>query len=262
MNGTPSPSDTGTYVYCVAPAQPFVGGSVHFSSPAIGRQGGEVRWIQHNDLVAVVSTSPRIRYTLRREYLEAHERVVEETMAHTDVLPVSFGSVAESDERVRSRLLSRRFDELHQYLEYVRGRVELGVRAHWNRERVFEEVVAENPEIRGLRENIAGRSPEATYYERIQLGEMTEATIVAKREAEADALLSALSPLAEETKVNKELTDMMVLNAAFLVDKTREQLFDAQVQSISETETGRLILQYVGPVPPYNFVNLRVHWQE
>jgi hypothetical protein len=62
--------------------------------------------------------------------------------------------------------------------------------------------------------------------------------------------------------VNKNLSDMMLLNAAFLVDKSQEQAFDARVQALGEAQAGRQIFQYVGPLPPYNFVDLRVRWEE
>jgi Gas vesicle synthesis protein GvpL/GvpF len=62
--------------------------------------------------------------------------------------------------------------------------------------------------------------------------------------------------------VNKNLSDMMLLNAAFRVDKSQEQAFDARVQALGEAQAGRQIFQYVGPLPPYNFVDLRVRWEE
>jgi hypothetical protein len=62
--------------------------------------------------------------------------------------------------------------------------------------------------------------------------------------------------------LNDNLGDMMLLNAAFLVDKTQEQAFDAQVQTLGAAQAGRLIFQYVGPLPPYNFVDIRLQWEE
>src|SRR5207248_912419 len=110
--------------------------------------------------------------------------------------------------------------------------------------------------------SLAGQAPEATHYERIQLGELTAAAIQRKSEAEAASLLEALEPLAAETRVNENQADMMLLNAAFLVDKARIPAFDARVQALGEAQTGRQIFQYVGPLPPYNFVDVRMHWED
>ena len=54
----------------------------------------------------------------------------------------------------------------------------------------------------------------------------------------------------------------MLLNAAFLVDKSQEQAFDARVQALGAAQAGRQIFRYLGPLPPYTFVDIRVHWEE
>jgi hypothetical protein len=218
--------------------------------------------VRHDDLAAVVSTAPRMRYTLRREYLTAHEGVVEEAMRHSDVLPVSFGTLAESDGQVVGMLLKSERDRLHAYLDYVRDRVDLELKVYWNQEWLFHEIVHEHVEIRELRDFIGAHSPEATYFERIQLGELIEKAIHDKQQEEAAAIVHELAPLAFETKVNQELTDLMILNASFLVDKPQEATFDAAIQELSRRESGRLAFQYVGPVPPYNFVTVRVRWED
>jgi Gas vesicle synthesis protein GvpL/GvpF len=257
-----APSSGGTYVYCVARAQPFGKGSPPLTTRGIGGRGHVVRAIEYADLAAVVSDAPETRYETSRENLATHQHVLEEAMTRSDVLPVSFGTVASSDQKVRGKLLEPEFDELHRQLDYVRGRVELGLRVLWHRERLFSEIVAENNEVRALRDSTAGGSPDATYYDRIRLGELTAAAINLKRDQEADSLLEALHPLAVETRLNSNITDMMILNAAFLVDRTRVEAFDDAVRAIDEAQAGRLIFRYVGPLPPYNFVNISVSWEE
>ena len=56
--------------------------------------------------------------------------------------------------------------------------------------------------------------------------------------------------------------DRMVLNAAFLVEKSREAEFDHAVSRLDEELGPRALFKYVGPVPPYNFVNITVNWNE
>jgi Gas vesicle synthesis protein GvpL/GvpF len=261
MDQTPPPH-TGTYIYCVAHAQPFEkNGSSLFATPGIGGHD-KVRLVTYDDLAAVVSDAPQEDYAVTRENLLAHQRVVTQAMTRSDVLPVAFGTVAESDQQVQEQLLRGAADELHRALEEVRGCIELELKVLWNEERLFAELVAENDDIRALRDSLANQPPEATQYERIQLGERVAAALQRKSEAEAAALLEALEPLAVATRVNENQTDMMLLNAAFLVDKSQEQAFDATVHALGAAQAGRQIFQYVGPLPPYNFVDLRVHWEE
>lgn len=262
MSETPSPSSAGTYVYCVARAEAFCDGAPPLSARSIGGRGDPVRSVRFLDLAAVVSDSPAARYDIGRENTMAHQLVIEEAMARSEVLPVRFSTVARSAEEVEARLLRRRYGELHGLLQYLRGRVELGLKVFWQRDRLFAEIASESDQIRALRDAMMGKPPEQTHYQRIQLGQLIEGALLNRRDREAEAMLELLRPLAAETKVNKILTDMMVLNAAFLVDTTREAAFDAQVSQLDEAQAGRLILKYAGPLPPYNFVNIAVQWEE
>jgi hypothetical protein len=221
-----------------------------------------VRIVTYDDLAAIVSDAPQEDCEVNRENLLAHQRVIMQAMTRSDVLPVSFGTVADSDQQVQEQLLHGVADELHRALEEVRGCIELELKVLWNEEQLFSEIVAENDDIRALRDRLAGQAPEATQYERIQLGELVAAALQRKSDAEAAALLDALEPLAVETRVNENQTDMMLLNAAFLVDKVQEQAFNARVQALGEAQAGRQIFQYVGPLPPYNFVDMRLRWEE
>jgi hypothetical protein len=257
-----APSDGGTYVYCIGYARELANGSPAFAAPGVGGRGDAVRTVDYADLVAVVSDAPELRVQISRANLGAHQHVLEEAMTHSAVLPVSFGTVASNDQEVREKLLKREFDELHRYLEYVQGRVELGLRVFWNREWLYSEIVAENDEIRGLRDSLAGRPSDTRVYERIHLGQLTEAAVNLKRDHETESILSALQPLAVETRLNGIVTETMILNAAFLVGKGLLQAFDAEVAALGVGQEERLIFRYVGPLPPYSFVSLNVNWED
>jgi hypothetical protein len=159
-------------------------------------------------------------------------------------------------------VLQRRYEELNQLLAEMENRVELGLKAIWYEEVIFREIVEENQAIRRLRDSLIGRSAEETYYDRIRLGEMIEAAVNEKRNEESEMILDQLRPLVHKTRANKVLTDRMVLNAAFLVDRSREGEFDQVVQQLDAQMGKRMMFKYVGPVPPYNFVNIVVHWDQ
>src|SRR5687767_4857301 len=158
-------------------------------------------------------------FDITRDNVMAHQRVVEASMRHSDVLPVAFGTVARDDQDVREKLLRREHDALHDHLAYVHGRVELGLKVLWNRDRLFAEIVAERDDIRRLRDLLADQPPDSAYFERIQLGELTNAAIAEKRDRDAEAVLERLRPLAADLEFGGLLTDMMVLNASFLIDR-------------------------------------------
>lgn len=248
----------GKYMYCLIrcpePRQ--------FTNLGIGERGDTVHTVHFMDLAAVVSNSPIVEYESSRRNMMAHTVVLEEVMREFTILPVRFGTVAPSTEAPVEKVLKRRFGELQGLLREMEGRVELGIKAFWYEGGIFPEIVEESPPIRRLRDGLAGRRPEETYYERIRLGEIIEAALWKKRDVDAERILAYLRPLAHQTQVNKVVTDRMVLNAAFLVETARQPDFDAAVKRLDEEMGKRLIFKYVGPVPPYNFVNIVVHWEE
>jgi hypothetical protein len=249
-------SQNATYVYGVALAKPFGDGNPPLRVPGIGGVAAPVRTIPLMDLVAVVSDVPGLRLDLSRENLLAHQRVLEEVLNRSDVLPFSFGAVAGNDEEVREVLLRDAYDSLLEQLEYVRGCVELEVKVFWDEERLFAEIAEENEDVRALRDAIASMPEDAGAGERITLGQLTEAEIELKSAWESDYVLDFLEPHAAELMISPNLTTTMVVNAAFLVERAREQEFDEAVAAIAEANAGRLIFNYVGPLAPYSFINL------
>lgn len=248
----------GQYLYCIIRSED----PRQFVTRGIGERGDTVRTVHYNDLAAVVSASPVVEYERTRRNMMAHTVVLEEVMQEFTILPVRFGTIAPSTEALQDQVLKRRYAELDNLLREMEGRIELGVKAFWYEEAIFRQIVEETPAIRSLRDSLTGRSPEETYYDRIRLGEMVEAAMGKKREEDAEKLLARLRPLAYKTRVNKTITDRMVLNAAFLLDRNREPEFDQAVQGLDAEMGQRLMLKYVGPVPAYNFVNIVVHWDD
>ena len=256
-----SETPEGKYLYCIIRSpQPR-----QFTSLGIGERGDVVRTVSYRDLAAVVSDSPVAEYDNSRRNMMAHTHVLEEVMREFTILPARFGTVSPGDNGVKAiqeQVLQRRYGEFLGLLGELKGRVELSVKAFWYEDAIFGEIVEQSPPISRLRDSLMGRPAEETYYERIRLGEMIESAMWKKRDEDAETALVRLRPLVYQTRANKVITDRMVLNAAFLVDQNREAEFDQAVQQLDADMGERLMFKYAGPVPPYNFVNIVIHWDE
>lgn len=255
--------DEGVYIYCIVPARKWHSVEGRLRTPAMGSPGRSIRLVRNadGDLAALVSDSPLIEYAISRDNLLTHEGVIEEAMAYSDVVPLRFGTMATSDDEVREALLEERQDVLHRLFARMEGRVELGLKVFWQRERLFAEIAAEDDTIRALRYAMQATGA-PSFVQRLDLGRMTEQAVLGKREHEANRILDALDPLADETIVAPLRSDLMVLNAAFLVERSRVPAFDTAVGQLEATESGRLVIRYVGPVPPYSFANLVIDGEE
>ncbi len=248
--------EPGKYFYCIIRnPEPR-----EFLTRGIGEQGALVHTVVHNDLAAVVSDSPVEEYDNSRRNMIAHTNVLEEVMREYTILPVRFGMVAPSVQAIREQMLRRRYKELDQLLRKMNGKVELGLKAFWYEDSIYKEIIATNPMIQQLRDSLVGRTAEETYYQRIKLGELVETAMKTRREDDAALIMRAVSPMAIDTRINATITERMVLNAALLVEHTREPEVDQIVQQLDADLGRRLIFKYVGSAPPYNFVNLIIRW--
>ncbi len=250
-------SDVAQYLYCIIRSrEPRT-----FETLGMGERGDVVHTINFEDLAVVTSDSPHERYDNTRRNMMAHMRVLDEVMSDFTLLPIRFDSVAPRPQAVREQLLKARYRELCTLLDEMKDRIEIGLKAFWYEDVIFREIVQDNPTIRRLRDGLEGRSLEETYYDRIQLGELVESALGARRTEDAENLLARLRPLAEKVQVNPTIADHMVTNAALLITRAREPAFDAAVRALDAEMGRRLLIKCVGPVAPYNFVNVTMRWR-
>lgn len=238
----------GKYLYCI----------IKESKPQKfwidGIEGKEVYSVTQGKLAGVVSDSEIKEYFLTRENLLIHQKVIEEVSKQYSALPISFGTVAANTEEVKEKILKPRERELQDLLENIDGKIELGLKALWiDMKSVFQEIAENSPTIRNLK-----KSKNTSYQQRISAGELVGKLFEEKREIEKKQILEPLIKIAEDLKENKILGEDMILNAAFLVKKTKEKEFDKVVQTIGKKLDGRIKFMYVGPMPPFNFIELRL----
>lgn len=246
-------ADTAVYVYgVIRDGDPLILDDV----PPIGG-AGPVYTLSHCGLAAVLSGDPLPRYEVTRANVRGHEAVIDSVMRTTEILPTRLGTVLPSPQWVATNFLEKRGDELLRLLDRVAGRVELGLKASWTGLRpVFAEAVAGDRGLRALRDRLARNPAAATYEARLELGGQAARILAAKREQEADELARGLEPYAVDIRRNDPVTELMVLNAAFLIDRLRVEPFEAAVQDLDRAREGWLSFVLAGPLPPYNFVGL------
>src|SRR3954466_5056059 len=182
-----------------------------------------------NGLGALTSDVPGEELEAGREELLTHSRVLEEALGDGAVLPMRFGVVMPDEDTVRARLLDPHREELEAQLEEMSGKVEMNVKAIYDEAAVLGEVLAENPDIARAREKIQGRSEDASYYERIDLGERIVGALQAKREADEHANVNALAAPALELEVSEPMHERMAVNASFLVAEDGLEKFAADL---------------------------------
>ncbi|MEI6422260.1 MAG: GvpL/GvpF family gas vesicle protein [Lentisphaerota bacterium] len=243
----------GKYLYCIFASDV----PEKFTSTGIGTRGDEIYSVCYDGLAAVLSNSPVKSYRATRDNMMAHETIVEEVMKKHTVLPVRFATIAESDDKIRE-ILKREHVKFKGLLEKFDSKKELGVKTIFKEEVIYSEIQKKYKAIAELKSSIISLPPEKTYSQRMKIGEMVEAALKNEVELLKKEILSILSPLAVEVKVNNAFGERMIVNAAFLVEKDREEIFYRSVNDIDAKYGDRIKLKYVCEVPPFNFVNLTI----
>jgi hypothetical protein len=246
---------TGLYIYGLMATE----ANMDTASLGVGIAMAEVRLWRGPTLAALVSGVADEAVAQTRRNLLAHTAVLERAMAHANVLPMRFGTLA-PDERALASCLAANAASFHAAIASIHGRVELGVKASWREGVVYAEIIAADTVLARMRDRLMRRPATETYYERVELGRRIEAALEKRRAAETSTILAELSPLAEREAELRTLDADMILNRAFLVPRRSEALFDARMAALAELHAARMQFRYVGPVPPYNFIQLQAGW--
>src|SRR3954467_14950348 len=243
----------GRYVYGVIEArEPF-----NFGKIGIGGVGENVYSVHHGDVAAVVSKTPVFIFDPTRENALAHEHVIETVMKANTIIPMSFGTVFRTDDDIREVLRSI-YPSLKDVLKQMEGKVEFGLKVMWERDHVIEELKREHEEIHRFHQEITRKHLQSTYLARMQLGRMIEKALAERSAQYVREIYDGLRDACVASRDNKPIGDKMILNAAFLIQRAREDEFDAAVNRVARKFGTRLNFKYTGPWPPYNFVNIRL----
>jgi Gas vesicle synthesis protein GvpL/GvpF len=221
-----------------------------------GIAGAPLRLVIGEDAAALVSELGTDRVRLGREEVLVHARVLDRALKRGPVLPMRFGVVMSGPDEIRSRLLDEHGAELRAQLAELEGKVEIRIRAAYDEQSLLREIVRDHPEIASLRASVQGRAEDASYYERIRLGELVAAALERRRDRDAHEIAGALAGAALAVEAAEPAHERVVLQASFLVERARLKEFDAILDQVADGYGGQIRFKYTGPLPPHSFVEL------
>ena len=241
------------YIYAITRA----GAPIPVGLPCVGNPDSGLRSISIGALAAIVSAVDEPEVMAARRHMMAHTKLLEAAMAIATILPMRFGIIVDSVDAIAAAITPKANDLLAM-LDNLDGRIEAGIRASWNEAVLYHEIVAVRPDLGRRADAFKKVNPNATYYDRIDLGRDVDSAMAVKRFEEKKVLMARLKPLAIKHVDLPEGDDMNVMNVALLVDRAREAEVVAAIEAIDREEGNRLNLKIVSPAPVYNFVKLRL----
>lgn len=231
-----------------------VGAAAAVPEELVGRAGQPVRLVGDDSLRVVVSDVDEDA-PVKRDDLLAHAHVLEAFAESTSVAPMQFGVVMPDEETVQRELLAERREELVELLRIFDGLVQLTVTADFAEEEALREVMQRNPELVSLRDVVRrGDAPDKESWE-LQLGEAVAADLEQLRDSDGAYITDHVASHAEAVAVQDNRGALQVANVALLVRRDARSGLDEAVAVLREELRPRVRLRYVGPQPPYAFID-------
>jgi hypothetical protein len=227
-----------------------VGSAAPLPGNLIGRLDRPVRRIEDGPLAALVSDVGEDE-RVRRADLLAHAHLLEAVAAVTTVIPTRFGVLVPDDDTVRQELLGRQRGQLLGLLEAFEGCVQVTVHASYDEEAALREVLRRDPGLAAARSSVDGADTAA----QVRLGEAVGAALASLRESAADLVVERLRPHAVAASLGEVRGAYDVASVALLVRREDQARTDAAVTALGREVAGQISLRYVGPQPPYAFLD-------
>ncbi|MGN9810575.1 GvpL/GvpF family gas vesicle protein [Micromonospora sp. BQ11] len=241
--------ETGLFVYGIVPSdvEPTP------DAPGVGDPPGEVTAVRHGELAALVSEVPLEGPLGRPADLTAYQELLDGTVAVAPILPVRFGTVVTGSDAVVD-LLDAHHDRFADALDELEGRIQYTVHARFDEATLIAGILADNPAAADLADQVKGQPEVTSREQRIRLGEMISQAVELAREAENRHVLDLLSPLAVAAAPRPPSNELDAANAAFLVERDREDEFIGAVEEYADQRQKLIRTRLLGPLAPYDFV--------
>lgn len=222
----------------------------------VGSPPSPVQLLRHQRVGALVSEIETDAPLGTPDDLRAHARILDAVAAaRTPVLPLRFGSVVRDTDAVANDLLGPLEERLAAALEEFNDLAQFTLRGVYRQDRMLKEILLARPELVQLREEIAQRSADAGYSQRIRLGETISQEIAARREADSEVLLDRLTPLAVAVSRLSPSSAEAAVDVSLLVHGSKRAALEAAAEDLAREWAGRIDLRLLGPLAPYDFMS-------
>ena len=220
----------------------------------VGRAGQPARIVGDDSLRGGVGGGEEDA-PVQRQALRAPAHVLEALAESMTVAPMQFGVVMPDEETVRRELLAERRDELLELLRIFDGLVQLTITAEFAEDEALREVMQRNPELVALRDVVRrGDAPDHQAWE-VQLGEAVAADLERLRDSDGAYITDQVAAHAQAVAPQEVRGALQVANVALLVRRDARSGLDETVAVLREGLRPRVRLRYVGPQPPYAFLD-------
>jgi hypothetical protein len=213
--------------------------------------------VNYRDLALVFSEVTSASLQLSKENALNHHQVIARLMKQQTIIPFSFGTIFNEVDQMTG-LLTAAYGEIKNTLKQLDNKLEMGLKVIWKKEALTNRLERDYEHLKDLKEEIMSLPSDSAYGPAIILGQRVEAAMQEMQSFYEEQIYSPLQAISLDSRLNKLLNERMILNAAFLVSRDQETVFDTKVNELYEQHQEEFKFMYSGPWPPYNFIDLKL----
>jgi hypothetical protein len=241
----------GIYIYAI-------GHSGDGALPVLeGILGQPVYRLASGALGAIVSECALDIVRAERKHLAASQRVLSTLNKEFDLLPMAFGTVAQSADALID-FLDEYSEMLGARLRDIAGTVEMSVRLSLDVPDAIAYLVQSTPELKIARDRLFGRHRAPSHGERMRLGQLCDEALRRYRDTKTAQMLTLLGPSCAEIRTLPVGLEKQIANLAMLVPRDAVERFEAAVNDLAAQLPDEFAFTMGGPWPPHNFVQLEL----
>jgi gas vesicle protein GvpL/GvpF len=258
------------YLYCIGEREslaPLIEGALLCAIESDAR----IEMIAAGDIAAIASEVPLADYgegaiaerlsdpswTALRAM--RHEQVAEHFARLASVIPLRFGAIYLSRERIE-QMLSENREQFSEIINRLRGREEWGINIYVNRAELKEAVTTISPRLRELGERAAAASPGKGYLLRKEIESLKADEVRAQMRRAISEIESELARLSDDSTRLRAMKDEAgehgeaAAKLAFLVSRDGFDEFRAAAERLAQRHAASgFRIELTGPWPGYNF---------
>ncbi|MCX6306100.1 MAG: GvpL/GvpF family gas vesicle protein [Bacteroidetes bacterium] len=255
------------YVYCIAEALPRETGRFEARGVKFVVSGG------FTVIVKLVSEDGFSEANFRQnvsdiQWLEKNARehieVILMVMEQGAVIPFKFGTIYQTEASLKQFVADYSASLAENFLN-IRGKEEWSVKIYCDRKALNEKIDELSAEAAAMEVQIRASSPGKAFLLGRKKNELIENEIDRLCKRYGHEYFVEFKNLSESTKISnlipKEFTgreDTMILNATFLVDKSRVAGFCSVADALrSKGRNTGISVEATGPWPPFSFISIK-----
>jgi hypothetical protein len=220
-----------------------------------GILGSDLYLLSFKDISIAVSDFTPPKDGIKKELAIDFARVIEELSQQVTLLPVRFGTFLKSDEIIH-QLLMNHYDSFLKNIQKVDNKYEFGLKVLWDYEKCSDKIRGKAAlEVVKVGDYFSTNTIHTNYLlEKIKKHKLEDA-LLKNAEQLIEEIIRHLKLINPDCKFKKMVTNSIILDAVFLVNKNKKEEF---IQAISGLKQQHDDLQFLltGPWPPYSFVDI------